>query len=228
MSITGKRILIVEDTPSISLFLAANLRAEGANVTIAETAGYALQLFKEALNTRFPYELLLVDLNLPDSDGITVLERIKQNGHQTTCIAMSADSLKATAQKAIKAGAVQFIEKPFDISDLISTIKKRLHEHDMVMNHRPGENLAQQAKKLEYAYAVHLKELSSKLNHTIPYNRLCTLLHQLRGSAALYGYSVLSSFASRCSEQLREIGPTATQTTRKLLKEKIDTVIANS
>ncbi|MCK0067854.1 response regulator [Kordiimonas laminariae] len=228
MSITGKRILIVEDTPSISLFLAANLKSEGANVTIAETTEQALVLYEDSLSSRFPFELLLVDLNLPDSDGTSVLKKVKTAKHQATCIAMSADSSETAKKKALKAGAVQFIEKPFDISALISTLKERLHERDIVNVHSSKHDIQAETWELQQSYTAHLRELSNKLNHTIPYNRLCSLLHQLRGSAALYGYSKLSGFASRCSEQLREIGPTATQNTRKLLKEKIDAVMASA
>ena len=117
----GKRILIVEDTPSISLFITANLRNAGANVTVATTTEQALHLYEEALETKLPYELLLVDLNLPDSDGTQVLKKVKKDSHHTTCIAMSADNTVTSQQKALSAGAAQFIEKPFDITETFNS-----------------------------------------------------------------------------------------------------------
>lgn len=221
MCIVGKRILVVEDTPSISLYLQANLKMEGANVTVADCAEQALSEFETAAASKFPFELLLVDLNLPDLDGTTLLSKASISEGQPTRIAMSADGSRDNIAKAYAAGAELFFEKPFDISILKEAISDRLHERDIVIHHSGPIDTVESNRELTSNYADYLGDLTAKLNSQIGYKELRSLVHQLKGSAALYALQTLSDKAAACSELLAAGGPYNSQKVRHTLQGNI-------
>tara|TARA_R110002096_G_scaffold243628_3_gene435774 strand:- start:804 stop:1511 length:708 start_codon:yes stop_codon:yes gene_type:complete len=222
----GKRILVVEDTPSISLYLQVNLKMEGANVTVAECTEHAVLEFEAAAASEFPFELLLVDLNLPDLDGTTLLSKASANNHQPTRIAMSADGSKENIAKAYAAGAELFFEKPFDISKLKEAISDRLYQRDIVIHHSSPIDTMESSSELTRNYANYLEDLVAKLDTQIGYKMLRSLVHQLKGSAALYGLQALSDQAGKCSKLLSEGGPYNSQKVRISLQSNIQEALA--
>lgn len=225
MCIVGKRILVVEDTPSISLYLQANLKMEGANVTVAACTEQALSEFETAAASEFPFELLLVDLNLPDLDGTTLLSKASISEGQPTRIAMSADGSRENIAKAYAAGAELFFEKPFDISKLKRAISDRLHERDIVTHHTGPIDTTESSHELTSSYADYLKGLTSKLDGQIGYKELRSLVHQLKGSAALYALQTLSDEAAACSKLLATGGPYNSHKVRKTLQRNINNAL---
>ncbi|MEX0299419.1 MAG: response regulator [Kordiimonas sp.] len=225
MCIVGKRILVVEDTPSISLYLQANLKMEGANVTVADCTEQALSEFETAASSAFPFELLLVDLNLPDLDGTTLLSKASISEEQPTRIAMSADGSRENIAKAYAAGAELFFEKPFDISKLKRAMSDRLHERDIVTHHTEPVDTTENSRELTNNYTSYLKGLTTKLEKQIGYKELRSLVHQLKGSAALYALQTLSDEAAECSKLLATGGPHNSQKVRNTLQNHIKDAI---
>lgn len=107
----GLRLLIVDDDNLICWALEQEFAAHVRAVSVCRDGENALgRIHGES------YDLAIVDVHLPDANGITILEEIKRVSPRTRVIVMSADADGAKIRWAIAAGAEQFIEKPFDPS----------------------------------------------------------------------------------------------------------------
>ncbi|MBU1186355.1 MAG: sigma-54 dependent transcriptional regulator [Acidobacteria bacterium] len=114
-----KSILIIDDDPLIRKTLSTHLSTEGYEIHTAMTGEEGLAKYDEC----FP-DLVLLDVRLPDIDGIETLRRIKAKNKTATVVIMTAyDDMKTTVE-AIKVGAFEFLVKPLDYVDLGLTIDK--------------------------------------------------------------------------------------------------------
>ena len=118
---THHRILVVDDEASITGALEMILGAEGYEVRTAPTIREA-----EALLTGRPFDLVFVDLRLPDDDGIGLLQRIKGDTPETEVILMSAHGSLDITIEAIKRGAFYYVEKPFTPEQVVMLSKRAL------------------------------------------------------------------------------------------------------
>jgi DNA-binding response OmpR family regulator len=105
-----RRILVVEDETRIRDFLAGGLIADGMVVDWAQTGPEAV---KRTLAQR--YDLVLLDLVLPQLNGLAVLERIQQSKPELPVIVVSARGDVATKLRAFELGARDYVEKPFSL-----------------------------------------------------------------------------------------------------------------
>ena len=118
-----KEILIVEDNEDNSLLAAKILQYYGFKTTIAEGGNEALDFCKE----KQP-DLILMDLSLPDIDGIEVSRILRKKPHlqQVPIIALTAHTLQGIQETAQEAGLNDFLAKPFLPHDLINLVQKYL------------------------------------------------------------------------------------------------------
>lgn len=122
----SERILVVDDEPDICALVSDILTDEGFSVTAAETAAIARQQVMEE-----QHDLILLDIWMPDEDGISLLKDWKEN-HALKCpvIVMSGHGTVDTAVEATRLGAFGFIEKPLTTAKLITSIRKALDSSD--------------------------------------------------------------------------------------------------
>jgi two-component system KDP operon response regulator KdpE len=120
MSSTGHLILVIEDEPQIRHFLRTTLTAEGYRVIEAENGERGLL---EAA-THKP-DLVMVDLGLPDLDGVEVVKRIRAWSALPILI-LSARSAEADKIAALDAGADDFVTKPFGVGELTARLRVAL------------------------------------------------------------------------------------------------------
>ena len=120
MTSTGHLILIVEDEPQIRHFLRTTLTAEGYRVIEAENGERGV--FEAA--THKP-DLVMVDLGLPDLDGVEVVKRIRAWSALPILI-LSARSAEADKVAALDAGADDYVTKPFGVGELTARIRVAL------------------------------------------------------------------------------------------------------
>lgn len=112
------RVLVVDDDPSILHLLQAALEAlDNYDVSVADSAEAALDLIEEADP---PFDLLLLDIQMPEVDGIVLLRRIRKypEYEETPAIMLTAMSERSYIDEAFIAGATDYITKPFDLIDL--------------------------------------------------------------------------------------------------------------
>ncbi len=108
------RILIVDDDKSVRDFLGRFLSMKGyEHVQSAETGQEAVEIVQKG-----DFKLVLLDIKLPDMDGIDVLRRIKQLSNNTAVIMITGFPEEEKAKQMIKEGAYDYIIKPFDLDYL--------------------------------------------------------------------------------------------------------------
>ena len=116
-------VLIVDDDKALRSFLSSILEDEGYEVLLAATGAEG-----EALLEAKPVDVVLVDLRLPDEDGISVLRKIKREEPDVQVIVLTAFGAVESAVEAMKLGAYDYINKPFDVSELRLIIERALKE----------------------------------------------------------------------------------------------------
>jgi len=115
------RVLIVEDEITLNRTLVEGLQEFGYQADSCES-------YKDAeyyIGIR-NYDMLLTDWMLPDGDGIDLVSIVKQKAPRTACVVLSAKDDKESEIKALKAGADDYIKKPFDFDVLLARIEVRL------------------------------------------------------------------------------------------------------
>jgi len=116
--IAGMRILAVDDNPTNQQLIAELLRSEGAKVMVAGGGAQAIRLLTE---TAKPFDVVLMDIQMPDMDGYTATRRIRTSLGLDTLpiIAMTANVLPSDREACLAAGMNDHIGKPFDLDVLI-------------------------------------------------------------------------------------------------------------
>ncbi len=125
---SSPHILVVDDEPDIRSLLKEILEDEGYTVTTAEDAAHA----REARRAQRP-ELILLDIWMPDVDGITLLkEWISEEPLTQPVIIMSGHGTVETAVEATRLGAYDYIEKPLSLAKLLLTIEHALESYNLL------------------------------------------------------------------------------------------------
>ena len=117
------RVLVVDDDPEIVTFLATLLELEGIDSQVATSAAAALEKLRLAVPN-----LVLLDIAMPDRDGLDLCRELKSDPRtsEVPVFVVSARPGKDVVERALAAGAEQFIRKPFENTELIARIRDRL------------------------------------------------------------------------------------------------------
>lgn len=121
------KILVIDDERSIRNALKEILEYEKYEVVLAETGMEGLEILKKE-----SFEAILLDIKMPEMDGIEVLEKVSNDYHDIPVIMISGHGNVDTAVKAVKIGAYDFIEKPLDLNRLLVTIKNALDRTELI------------------------------------------------------------------------------------------------
>jgi len=141
MKAENRRILIIDDQRPILMTLEALLKRHDYEVDTAPTWAQGLKLLK----SKSP-ALLLLDLQLPDAEGLEVLDQIKTEFPGTQIIILTAHDSLHNAIESIKRGAYHFISKPYAPEELLSLIEKALEKQFLL---RETEELREKTEQLE-------------------------------------------------------------------------------
>jgi DNA-binding NtrC family response regulator len=115
------RILVVDDEANIRALIDEILSEEGYDVTTAADAKEA-----RGARKRQEFDLILLDIWMPDTDGISLLREWSEGGATGTVVMMSGHGTVDTAVEATRLGAVDFIEKPVSLAKLLRTVERAL------------------------------------------------------------------------------------------------------
>ncbi len=114
-----RRVLIVDDEENLRLVLRTLLERHGYIVETAATAERALELVES-----FGPDAVLTDVRMPRMSGLDLLATLRAKGHEATVIVMSAYGSVDQALEALKAGAYDYLQKPFKPDEVVLTLKK--------------------------------------------------------------------------------------------------------
>lgn len=121
---TTPDVLIIEDTLSMALMYQQHLKKSGISSEICQTGSSALvELRKGHVKT------VLLDLQLPDMNGLDIIQEMDSSAHDFTFIVITANGSVNTAVDAMRAGAYDFLIKPFPTEKLLTTVKNALERN---------------------------------------------------------------------------------------------------
>lgn len=124
----GAYVLIIEDTVSLALTYAGQLEAAGCRVEMADCGAEARQ---QLTRTPRPFDVILLDLNLPDGDGLELLESTPEMVRDSSVVVITADGSISRAIQAMRSGAYDFLVKPVAPERLTTTVL-RAGQHRML------------------------------------------------------------------------------------------------
>src|SRR3954453_4738674 len=141
MKTENHRVLIIDDERPVLMTLDALLKRHGYHVDAAATAAQGVKLLKSNLPS-----LVLLDLQLPDGNGLEMLDRIKTELPKVQVIILTAHDSLHNAIESIKRGAFHFISKPYAPEELLSLVEKALEKQFLL---REAEKLREKTEQLE-------------------------------------------------------------------------------
>lgn len=153
------KVLVVDDEPSIRMFVRANLEARGYEVELAKDGVEGLEMAARGLP-----DAVVLDINMPKMDGIEVCRRLRE-WTQTPVIMLSVREGEADKVKALDEGADDYVTKPFSIEELLARVRAALRRRAAAASEAP----VFRSGDLEVDFSRHIARLrgqSLKLTRT--------------------------------------------------------------
>ncbi|MFC2163359.1 sigma-54-dependent transcriptional regulator, partial [Acidobacteriota bacterium] len=177
-----KTILIIDDDPLIRKTLSNHISKEKNEIILAENAEEGIEKFSQCMP-----DLIILDIRLPDMDGLDALKMIKEKDKNACIIIMTAYDDMRTTVEAIKLGAFEYLVKPLDYIELDLTIEK-----------------AFQVKALEekLSYLVEEKQREYTIDNIIGRSSQMREIFKLIGSVSITRTNVLIQGESGTGKEL--------------------------
>ncbi|MBK5199301.1 MAG: response regulator transcription factor, partial [Methyloceanibacter sp.] len=131
MSARPLRVLVVDDEPPIRKLLRMGLGTQGYQVLDAPNGKTALELMAEAP------DLVILDLGLPDMQGLELLRLIREQNEQVPIVVLSSRGDETAKVQALDLGADDYVTKPFGMDELLARIRTALRHQLQVHGERP-------------------------------------------------------------------------------------------
>jgi signal transduction histidine kinase len=176
------RILVVDDEPDVELLITQQfrrqIRAGEFTFSFARDGEQALAVLEKDAG----FDLMLLDINMPVMDGLTLLARLSERQAQVRSIIVSAYGDMPNIRTAMNRGAFDFVLKPIDMGDLQATIRKALDE---IAKLRESERQRLAAEKARSNLSHFLANMSHELR--TPLNAIIGLTEMMTSNAARFG-----------------------------------------
>ncbi len=124
ISLKGVRILLVEDSPDNQRLICHILRTAGAEIGVAENGQVGVSECQFAVDMRRPFDVILMDMQMPLMDGYEATRRIRAAGFEGPIIALTANTMSGDRERCIAAGCDDFAPKPINRAGLLATIRR--------------------------------------------------------------------------------------------------------
>lgn len=172
----GRTVLLIEDDPTIADFMEVVLEKERYHIRVAETGMAVLTIFQEQ-----SFDLILLDLGLPDIDGMELLKIIRKR-MAVPLIMISARSNESEKVKALDLGADDYVTKPFGMNELLARIRtafRHRKQEPMPLVIKNGELTLDTERQL-------LTKAGTEIHLTKNEYRILTVLFQHLGKVVTY------------------------------------------
>jgi signal transduction histidine kinase/CheY-like chemotaxis protein len=220
----GGRILLAEDAPDNRRLLALYLKRAGATVETAENGLVVCELALAAAAAGTPFDVILMDMQMPELDGYDATARLRQAGYRGAIIALTAHAMDGDRARCLAVGCDDYVAKPVDRQTLIAAIRRRLPTRAPAAQRvrHPFAGDPEMERLLE-AFVAALPRRTAVMEQCLAAGDLDGLLvaaHQLKGTAGGYGFPRLSEAAAALEAAVR----THEETT--VLRAHVDAVVA--
>jgi PAS domain S-box-containing protein len=203
----GLNVLVVDDF-AVNLQIAAELLSiEGARVATARSGRDAID---KVLRSRTAFDVVLMDVQMPEMDGYETTRRLRELPHVTaTIVAMTANAMEPDEAACLAAGMDGYIPKPIDIEVVVRTLldlTRRAQALDVASALRRMENNRSLFASVAGRFIEESERLIAKLRALLQIGALsdaADVLHQLKGFAATVGNAPLAELASTLETELK-------------------------
>lgn len=120
------RVLVVDDLPDIRHLIGQIVASAGARVTCASDGEEAISRYLEACNTGDPFDLIIMDMQMPAIDGLTASKKLRKRGCECPILALTAATMQGEKERCIKAGCNDYLSKPVEESALLHCVQALL------------------------------------------------------------------------------------------------------
>jgi DNA-binding NtrC family response regulator len=125
-------VLIVDDEETIRKLLKARFERDGFRVVTASSAEEA----KKVVDSTPDLGVIVTDIRMPGQDGLTLTAEVKESHKHLKIIVMTGHGEKSTAIRALRIGATDYLEKPFDIEEMTHAVTRTVNEYKLEMRNR--------------------------------------------------------------------------------------------
>ena len=120
--LSGRKILLAEDGPDNQYLVSLLLRRSGARVETVDNGRQALLTALDAQRDGHPFDLILMDMQMPEMDGYAATRKLRQRGYLHKVVALTAHTMPGDRERCLEAGCNDYIPKPFQPQQLIDTL----------------------------------------------------------------------------------------------------------
>jgi PAS domain S-box-containing protein len=219
------RVLVAEDGASTRKLLDAILRRAGADVISCEDGQTAFEL---AMEQRF--DVVLLDMLMPELDGYTVARLLRARGNRTPIIALTANAMSGDRERCLSNGCDDYLSKPIDRERLIHTIARYcgVESNSPRLQGALSELPVSTVSELKKAFYKELTGECDRLEQRLIEADASTLkhvLHQIKGSTAAFGFDELSQLAADAEKSIGTgslVDPAGAEKVQRLLNAMRD------
>jgi len=217
------RVLLAEDTPDIQCLTVALLEEGGAEVKAVDHGKQAVEEALAAQRADRPFDVILMDMQMPVLDGYGATRQLRQSGYQGRIVALTAHAMAADRQKCLQAGCDDYLSKPIDPTRLVAVVTESVaaarargtNLSPMIL--APASSETEDVLRSQFAdrpviarllpqFVGHLEERVRMMEESLrdtQLEELRRLAHQLKGSAGSYGYPSLFALAKVLEDEAR-------------------------
>jgi PAS domain S-box-containing protein len=215
------RVLLAEDGPDNRVLITFYLKQAGLEVVEVENGALARDRALDALKKGNPFDLILMDMQMPELDGYGATAALRKAGYRNPIVALTAHAMGGDREKCLAAGCDEFAVKPIDHDALMTTLRKFLTEKPAKPETADATRAATTAipnpaadadstlsklmakpgtAKLVERFLSGLPQRIAAMQQAVSikdFNQLKVLSHQLKGAAGGYGFAAVSQVAAR-------------------------------
>jgi DNA-binding NtrC family response regulator len=190
------RVLVVDDDPDVCLYLRDLLEGDGYSVTTCTEPRSALPEIKESR-----HQIVLLDVRMPEIDGIRVLRQIRAIDKDLCVIAITGYPSIESAVESLKLDAYDYLRKPFDVEQLRAVLARAVREKGLQVDAEQRANLLLGARlrALRKRRDLTLKQLANKTSLSV------SLISQIELGKSAASVSTLRRLAAALGSSLSEL-----------------------
>jgi signal transduction histidine kinase/HPt (histidine-containing phosphotransfer) domain-containing protein len=217
------RVLLAEDGIHNQRAISFYLKKSGIEVAVATNGRIACDIAMEALALMKPFDVILMDMQMPEMDGYEAAMSLRQQGYPGPIIALTAHAMSHDRDRCIKAGCTDYLSKPIDRKQLIGTLSTYLRQApptnggasispsggiDVLRSTATDD--AEFTRNFLPDFIADLPTKASQMAALLEENsleELAQVAHQLKGSAGVYGFMPVTEAAGRVEAAVIQAEP---------------------
>lgn len=223
------RVLVADDTPENRHLIGLYMRTIAPAVAV-ETAVNGVEAVERAL--RDPFDIVFMDMQMPEMDGLSATQLLRQAGYRSAITALTANATKEDRARCIAAGCDEFLSKPINVDDLRRTVQRFF-----LSEREKGDTPAQrnlydmpEFQAIKTQFEAELEGCLERMRKSLECNDLqeiAAVAHRLKGSGGSFGYENLSGSSALLERAAREGDDALVRSYLEILARDIATALSS-